>query len=275
MSIIPAMKLAEVKPFVKWAGGKQALASQIVAAMPDHFATYFEPFLGGGSVFLTRLPRQAKLSDANAWLIRTYEAIRDDWQRVASILDSLPNTKDDFLRIRLQSRKAQDRFQSAAYFIYLNKTCFRGLYRVNRRNEFNVPYGAYDRRYYDPANLEVVAASLSRVEIRVADFEVAVANAAPEDFIYFDPPYHKQGGYSDFNRYTPEQFRSDDHLRLAALCRELDRRGVLWLLSNSDTPYTRELFHGFRMQEISARRDINLKSTRRAINELLISNYSR
>jgi DNA adenine methylase len=267
------MKTIIAKPFVKWAGGKQALATQIVEAMPSDFTAYFEPFIGGGSVFFLCCPEKARLNDANHWLVETYEAIRDDWTRVAGLLDSLPNTKEDFLRIRQESRLIKERFLRAAYFIYLNKTCFRGLYRVNQKNQFNVPYGAYDRRYYDSGNLEAVAAILDDVQLSFGDFEVAVESATSSDFIYFDPPYYKQGGHSDFNRYTPEQFREGDHFRLAALCRELDQKGVRWLLSNSDTPFVRDLYHGFPMHQLSARRDINLKSKSRAIDELLICNY--
>ncbi len=267
------MKVIEAKPFVKWAGGKQALAIRIAEHIPTDFETYFEPFIGGGSVFFNLLPGKACLSDANAWLIQTYESVRDDWQKVASVLDRLPNTKEDFLEIRTKSRESKSRFERAAFFAYLNKTCFRGLYRVNRRNEFNVPYGAYDRRYYDPVNFEAVSVALADVQFTTGDFEFSVADATSSDFIYFDPPYYKQGGCSDFNRYTPEQFRNGDHFRLAALCRELDQRDVRWLLSNSDTSFVRELFDGFNFREISARRDINLKSKRRSISELLISNF--
>lgn len=267
------MKTIFAKPFVKWAGGKQALASQIVEAMPSDFSAYYEPFIGGGSVFFQCCPGKARLNDTNSWLIQTYEAIRDDWSRVAKLLDALPNTKEDFLRIRQESRQTKERFLRAAYFIYLNKTCFRGLYRVNQQNQFNVPYGAYDRRYYDSSNLETVAGILGDVHLSSGDFETAVESVTSSDFIYFDPPYYKQGGHSDFNRYTPEQFREGDHFRLAALCRELDQRGVRWLLSNSDTPFVHELFGGFTITRLSARRDINLKSKSRSIAELLICNY--
>jgi len=267
------MKVISAKPFIKWAGGKQSLASEILAAMPSDFDNYFEPFIGGGSIFFSLLPNKAYLADANAWLIQTYEAIRDDWKRVAANLDKLPNTKEHFLEIRQQSRVVQCPFKRAAFFIYLNKTCFRGLFRVNQRNEFNVPYGDYDRRYYDPENLEAVAESLAHVHFCTSDFELAVREATSDDFIYFDPPYYKQGGHADFNRYTPEQFRSGDHFRLAALCRELDERRVRWLLSNSNTSFVRELFDGYNFTEVSARRDINLKSKRRPISELLISNF--
>lgn len=167
----------------------------------------------------------------------------------------------------------EDLYLRAAYFIYLNKTCFRGLYRVNRQNQFNVPYGAYDRRYYDADNLEAVASALRDVRMSAGDFEAGVATATSDDFIYFDPPYYRQGGFADFNRYTPDQFRDGDHFRLAALCRELHERGTRWLLSNSDTPLVRKLFDGFTFEQVLARRDINLKSKNRAINELLIRNY--
>lgn len=267
------MKTVTAKPFVKWAGGKQALAKLIVAEFPT-FDRYVEPFLGGGSVFLSSGAPQALLNDSNSWLVATFEAVRDDWRRVAKILDTLPNTKEDFLRIREESRSTQrGRWRRAAYFIYLNKTCFRGLYRVNRQNHFNVPYGAYDRSYYSPDNLEAVSHALQGVVMRCCDFEIALEGITSSDFTYLDPPYYKLGGYSDFNRYTPDQFREAEHVRLAALCRELDGRGVRWLLSNSNTPFIHGLYQGFRIREIEARRDINLESRKRGVTELLIANY--
>ena len=132
-------------------------------------------------------------------------------------------------------------FQRTAHLIYLNKTCFRGLFRVNRHGQFNVPYGQYDRRYYDPDNLSAVAAALAGVEIRRCDFELCLSDVTAGDFVYMDPPYYKLGGYSDFNRYTKDQFRQNDHFRLAALCRELDLRGVRWAVSNSDTDFVRRV----------------------------------
>ena len=154
-----------------------------------------------------------------------------------------------------------------------HKTCFRGLFRVNRNNEFNVPYGAYDRRYYDTNNLAAVAFALKETEIRQCDFELCLHDVTENDFVYFDPPYFKQGGYSDFNRYTQFQFREQDHIRLAAKCRELDERGIRWAVSNSDTGFIRTLFAGYKMIEISNRREINLNSQGRDIVELLIVNH--
>jgi DNA adenine methylase len=261
------------KPFVKWAGGKQGIAGKLVELFPRSFNSFFEPFIGGGSVLLTLTPNRAVASDLNDWLLDTYQAIRDDWRGVARILDSLPNTKEDYLRIRKVQPEKLDRTRRAAHFIYLNKTCFRGLFRVNRKGTFNVPYGAYQRAYYDAGNLQAASRALAHVEFRHADFELAIHDVQQGDFVYFDPPYHKLGGYSDFNRYTRFQFRESDHLRLASLCRELDERGIRWAVSNSDTPFVREIYKKFSLIPIANRREINLNSQNRGIDELLIVNY--
>ena len=258
------------RPFIKWAGGKQAIAAEIVGRFPAKMGTYYEPFLGGGSVFFELAPTRAVLADSNGWLVDTYKAIRNDATKVARELDGLVNTKDEFLRIRAVSPDTLELPRRAAHFIYLNKTCFRGLYRVNRSGQFNVPYGAYERRYYDIDELKAASIRLKGVELLNDDFEVVLANAKRGDFVYLDPPYYKLGGYSDFNRYTPGQFREADHERLASLCVKLDRRGVKWALSNSDTPLVRELFRDFEVGKVKARREINLNSRRRDIEELYL-----
>jgi DNA adenine methylase len=233
-----------------------------------------ELLVGGGSVLFTLHPAKAIIGDLNDWLLDTYEAIRTDANQVAQILDGMKNTKEEYLRIRKVPPAKLDLFHRAAHLIYLNKTCFRGLFRVNRYGQFNVPYGQYDRRYYDLENLRAVAASLEHVEIRRCDFELCLADVTERDFVYLDPPYYKLGGYSDFNRYTKNQFRGNDHFRLAAICRELDEQGVRWAVSNSDTTFVRELYAGYRIVEIENRREINLNSEDRDITELLIMNYA-
>lgn len=260
-------------PILKWAGGKQGIASRLVELFPSDFERYFEPFVGGGSILFTLRPRKAIISDANGWLIDTYEAIREDQAQVAGILDGLKNTKEEYMKLRRVLPETLPLFRRAAHLVYLNKTCFRGLFRVNRLGQFNVPYGRYDRRYYDPHNLRAVAEALKSVEIRRGDFELCVHDMTHRDFVYLDPPYYKLGGYSDFNRYTKSQFRENDHLRLAAFCRELDLRGVRWAVSNSDTDFIRQLFGGYHVTAIGNRREINLNSKNRAITELLITNY--
>jgi len=263
----------KLKPFLKWAGGKQAIAGSLSKLFPRKYRRFYEPFLGGGSVLFSVCPQQAVVSDLNDWLVDAYHAIRDDWKKVASLLDTFQNTRDDFLQIRAIDPVTLDLFGRAAQFIYLNKTCFRGLFRVNQRGRFNVPYGEYQRAYYDAENLENVSAALKHVEFRTGDFELALHDAKSEDFIYLDPPYYKLGGTADFNRYTKGQFREQDQIRLAALCRELDQRGIRWAMSNSDTPFIRHLYDGFEVTEINNRREINLRSQERSITELLLTNY--
>jgi DNA adenine methylase len=267
------MNKLRVNPVLKWAGGKQGIANRLVEFFPLDFGCYFEPFVGGGSVLLTLQPVKAVISDANEWLIDTYEAIRTDQTRVAKILDDLENTQEEYMRIRQIHPNTLSSFQRAAHLIYLNKTCFRGLFRVNRKGQFNVPYGQYNRCYYDPNNLQAVAEILKSVEIRRGDFELCLHDVTDRDFVYLDPPYYKLGGYSDFNRYTKDQFRENDHFRLAAFCRELDLRGVRWAMSNSNTGFIRELFEGYHITPIENRREINLNSQDRDITELLITNY--
>ncbi len=274
MSIMNEMTTqTTAKPILKWAGGKQALASVLVARFPPKFDRYYEPFLGGASVFLRLRPQHAVLGDENQWLIETYVAVSRNWKRVASHLDALLNTKEAYLRIRAVVPSTLGLYRRAAHLIYLNKTCFRGLFRVNQKNQFNVPYGDYDRRYYDPANMAAFASLARGVTFRGNDFELCLQDVTAKDFVYFDPPYHKMGGYADFARYTPGQFRENDHIRLAAVCRELDARGVRWALSNSETAFVRKLYDGFHMRRIRGRREINLNSSARNVRELLITNY--
>jgi DNA adenine methylase len=262
------------RPVLKWAGGKQALAERLITFFPDDFSRYYEPFIGGASVLLALRPRRAVIADLNDWLLDTYSAIRADHARVGKHLNGRVNTKEEYERLRQIQPGSLDLFERAAHLIYLNKTCFRGLFRVNRQGHFNVPYGAYERRLYDPENLEAVASCLRDVEIRHTSFEHTLADATPDDFIYMDPPYHKQGGYADFDRYTRWKFRESDHVRLAAFCRELDDRGVRWAVSNSDTSFVRSLYEGYTIHPIASRREINLDSQRRNIDELLIVNYA-
>jgi DNA adenine methylase len=260
-------------PVLKWAGGKQRIAGHLIDFFPSDFERYFEPFVGGGSILFTLQPRRAVVGDANEWLIDTYEAIREDPTQVGRILEGLENTKEEYLRVRGILPQTLSPLHRAAHLIYLNKTCFRGLFRVNRQGQFNVPYGQYNRRYYDPVNLQAVSGALEDVELRRGDFELCLQDTTDKDFVYLDPPYYKLGGHSDFNRYTRDQFRENDHFRLAALCRELDSRGVRWAVSNSNTDLIRDLFEGYSFFFINNRREINLRSQNRHVTELLVTNY--
>lgn len=265
---------SQAGPFLKWAGGKQGISRRLASLFPSDFGRYYEPFVGGGSVLFTARPEKAVIGDANEWLIDAYRAIREDWERVAEILDGMENTKEEYMRVRGILPQTLPLFQRAAHLVYLNKTCFRGLFRVNRQGQFNVPYGQYDRRYYDPNNLKMVAEALENIEVRRGDFELCLHDSTEGDFVYMDPPYYKLGGYSDFNRYTKDKFKEHDHFRLAAFCRELDLREIRWAVSNSNTDFIRDLFDGYNLIPVSNRREINLNSSNRNITELLITNYA-
>lgn len=271
--ILESEYLLFAKPFIKWVGGKQSMARTLIDLFPNKINKYYEPFLGGGSMFFTLSPDYGVISDDNKWLVDTYQALKSDWEKVLHHLSKMINTSEEFLRIRSINPWKIDLYERAAQFIYLNKTCFRGLFRVNSKGVFNVPYGAYDRRYCDPDNLKAVSIALSNTEIRSGDFEFGIEGISSGDFVYFDPPYYKLGGYSDFNRYTANKFREKDHFRLAALCRELDKKGVKWAVSNSNTDFVKNLYFGFNILSLNSRREINLDSQNRNIVELFIKNY--
>ncbi|MFN8557595.1 MAG: DNA adenine methylase [Dehalococcoidia bacterium] len=270
---------------VKWAGGKRSLRDQLLALAPRRFATYYEPFLGGATYFLSLASRvamrRAVLADANAELMQLYEAVRDMPDAVMAELDVLqPHAADEqfFYRLRATPPDSLAPAARAARFIYLNKTCYNGLYRVNRKGQFNVPFGRYPTRpsLYSPENLRRVALLLRRADLRCGDFGETLAGAGPGDFIYLDPPYAPLTPTASFTRYTRGAFGEDDQRRLAATMHDLTARGCKALLSNSETPLIRELYGGgpYRIDVVYAPRNINSDPTRRhKIAELAIRNY--
>jgi DNA adenine methylase len=261
------------KSFLKWVGGKARVATVLSSLSPDHYERYVEPFLGSGAVFFSTGAEKAVLSDLNEELVVCFQHVRDDPGEVMALLDGMANSPDEFVRIRKQDPQTLTGAERAARVIYLNKTGFRGLWRVNRHGEFNVPYGAYDRPLYNPETVRAASASLQRAEVRFNDFDQTLADAKPGDWVYLDPPYVPAGGYSDFKRYTSGQFRADDHERLAERCRALDARGIPFLLTNTNSDEARALYRGFDLHVLPTRRDVNLNSLKRASTDLLVANY--
>ncbi|WP_328340814.1 DNA adenine methylase [Micromonospora sp. NBC_00421] len=262
------------KPFLKWAGGKTRYASTLVSAAPEFTGTYREPFLGSGAVFFELNPAKAVLSDANEELVTCFRQVAKDAEAVMKRLDEHPNTREHFAEIRRQDPAELSDVERAARVIYLNKTSFRGLWRVNRKGQFNAPYGAYDRPYYNRRTLLEAAKLLDGTEIRVADFAEQLDEASEGDWVYLDPPYVPLGGWADFQRYTPGQFGRDDHVRLCAAMKRASGRGALVTLSNSDTPFVRQLFaDDFHIARMATRRDINLQSDKRGSWDLVVTNY--
>lgn len=270
-----------VSPFLKWVGGKRQLINQITERKPGRFNRYFEPFIGGGAVFLHLQPSRATINDANSELINVYHVIRDNPEELISDLKSHKKESDYFYELRALDRSPAFAnlapVKRASRFIYLNKTCYNGLYRVNNAGEFNTPYG----RYKNPniVNEPVVRAvstylNTADVEILNADYEAALANAKRNDFIYLDPPYHPLSETANFTGYVQGGWNEDDQIRLRDVCHDLNRKGVKFLLSNSSAPLIRELYADYRIHTVKATRAINsVANARGEVDEYLICNY--
>ena len=261
------------RPFLKWAGGKRQLLGELLRHAPRATARYHEPFLGGGALFFALKPARAVLSDVNLRLIRTYRGVKDDVERVIGLLESYPHDADFYYELREVDIDRRSDAEVAAWFIYLNKTGFNGLYRVNRDNRFNVPFGRYARpTICNKATLRACSRALERAEILHLDFEQAVKKARRGDFVYFDPPYVPLSATSSFTSYTSNGFDAGAQTRLRDIAKKLKRSGVRVLLSNSSAPFVRNLYKsGFVLHEVSALRPVNSKATKRgAVTELLI-----
>jgi len=261
-------------PFLKWAGGKRALVPALTALFPAAYGDYYEPFVGGGAVFFALRPARALLNDANEELINCYAVVRD---RLAELLVALAghvNTDAHFHRVRAERPDDLDEIARAARLIYLNRTCFNGLYRVNRNDEFNTPYGHYRNPTLVPEkSLRDASAALQHVTLTAAGYREACANAGPGDLVYLDPPYVPVGEHADFRRYHREQFRDDDHEELARLFKELDARGCHVRLSNAYTPFVLDLYADWTIHEVTTRRAINSNGSGRGpIREVVVAN---
>lgn len=276
---------AGAQPLLKWAGGKRQLLPEIRKNTPEKFGDYYEPFLGGAAVFFDlyaagrlKPPHRAFLGDMNAELVETYKLVRDIPGDVITALrrhakkHDAPLAKAEayYYEVRASQRRGAE---LAARMIYLNRTGFNGLYRVNKKGGFNVPFGDYaNPTICDAENLLACSRALRGTSIRHIDFEKRVVdNACRGDFVYFDPPYVPVSATSDFTSFTRDGFTLEDQKRLVECAAKLKRRGVHVLLSNADVPIVRKLYKGFGMRRIEARRNINSKGGKRgAVGELLI-----
>lgn len=267
------------RPFLKWAGGKRQLLSELVARVPDSYATYYEPFVGGGALFFRLQPQKAYLSDLNPELINAYQVVKCDVDKLIRQLKRHPYDEEYFYEIRNVDRtKAFDRWSSvrrAGRLIYLNKTCFNGLYRVNSKGHFNAPFGRYvSPLICDPDNLKACSAALKKARLEVASYAAIEKIIRPNDFVYFDPPYAPINGTSYFTDYSKEGFDTRMQTELRDLCVRLDRRGIKFMVSNSDVGLINDLYNGFKIEKVFASRAINSNGAKRGkITELIIRNY--
>jgi DNA adenine methylase len=262
-------------PIVKWAGGKSQLLNQLLPKAPARWNRYYEPFAGGAALFFALQPTTAVLCDTNAELTNTYAVTRDDVNGLIRALRHYRYDRDRFYEVRAQNPATMDEVSRAARFLYLNRTCFNGLYRVNRRGEFNVPFGRYNNpTICDAPKLRRASAALRGAEIRLADFENVADDAKRGDFVYFDPPYVPLNRTSSFTAYTAQAFGEEAQARLAGIFAKLDKKGCKVMLSNSDAPLVHQLYKGYRIDRVAATRNINSRATARGpIYEVIVRNY--
>jgi DNA adenine methylase len=252
------------RPFLKWAGSKQALLAHIVQFLPDEFGTYYEPFLGAGSVFLHVQPRSARLSDLSAELIGVWQAVKDAPTAIIERLKGLTPDRDEFYRIR--GGRSVDPVERAAELIYLNKSCWNGLYRVNSKGEFNVPFGSTTKTVIlDADNLRGCAKLLQRDEIMLTccDFEKSTENAKEGDLVFFDPPYVTKHNFNGFRDYNEKLFSWSDQERLAREAKRLRGLGAHVIVTNAAYPEIRALYDGFGTYEFERASTLASKSEHR------------
>ncbi len=276
--------MKEAVPFLKWAGGKRQLLPEILSRLPERCVTYYEPFLGGGAVFFALVARgafrRAIIGDQNRELVDAYLGVRDDVEGVISRLARLsrkPHDSDTYYGVRAQDPARLGLAARTARLIYLNRTGYNGLYRVNRTGRFNVPFGRYKNpRILDRDNLRAASRAMQGVQIRVGDFEAFVEKAEPGDVVYFDPPYVPVSTTSSFTAYDRLPFGPAEQDRLARTLRRLRKKRVYALLSNSDVRFTRGLYEGLPLEAVKVNRLINSRPDRRGpISEMLVSSLSR
>jgi DNA adenine methylase len=272
----------KAQPFLKWAGGKTQLLKQYKPLFPVSFTNYSEPFVGAGAVLFYLLnngtltnEKRITIIDSNAELINCYLVIKNDPHRLLELLNSSKFINDKTTYYSMRGQTPTDEIERAARTIYLNKTCFSGLYRVNNQGEFNVPFGRHKNPLIcDANNITQVSLVLRKVEIIHDDFEKCIEFSQRGDFIYLDPPYQPLSKTSYFTGYTKNQFLLKEQFRVARLFKRLDSYGCKVMMSNSDTKFIRNLYKKFRIETVRANRAINCKAKGRGkINELVIVNY--
>lgn len=267
----------EVVPFLKWAGGKRWLVSGYPDLFPDSYKKYYEPFLGSRAVFFTLCPKKATLADINRELVDCYMSVRDEWQGIQSLLavHHKKHSKDHYYKTR--QTVPSERVEKAARFIYLNRTCWNALHRVNRKGEFNVPMGTKSNVLLESDDFEAVSKILSSVTITNQDFEELIEKAKKGDFIFADPPYTVKHNFNGFVKYNEKMFHWDDQVRLSECLIRANARGCLILLTNANHPSIIELYENdFDLMSLKRSSVIAASSSNRGVyEELIIRNFGK
>lgn len=269
---------AAARPWAKWSGGKTQLLNVLTAAVPKKFNRYHEPFIGGGALFFKMAPHNAVIADSNSELINSYQVIRDDVHALIEDLQQHKNEADYFYEVRAKDLTTLTPVERASRFIYLNKTCFNGLYRENKLGRFNTSFGRYKNpKIIDKDNLLAVQSLLNQpnIEILHSDYLLTEDRVAADDFVYLDAPYVPLSKTANFTSYVKDGFTLEDQTKLAQLVDRLTERNVKVMVSNSNTDIIHELYQAYNIKKISATRAINSKADKRgkAQNEVLITNY--
>lgn len=276
------MKNKLVTPIVKWVGGKRQLLDELNPLMPKRFTTYCEPFIGGGALFFSNQPKRAIINDLNGDLILTYEVVRDNVDELIDCLKFYENTADYFYKIRDLDRNRVifdqlSKTEKAARLLYLNKTCYNGLYRVNSAGEFNSPFGNYKNpNIVNEPVLKAVHKYLSQNDISFynEDFENTLKRVKKGSFVYLDPPYDPVSNTSSFTGYNKGGFDRTEQIRLKSCCDELSSKGIKFMLSNSSTEFIHDLYSEYQVIIVKAKRSINSNGRKRGeIDEVIIRNY--
>lgn len=274
--------IIKAKPFIKWVGWKRQLISQFQELFPKEFNNYHEPFLWGWAVFFNLQKKQSFLSDVNEELINLYQVIKKEPKKLIKFLESLEYSKDKFLEIRAWDRlewwlKNFSEIERAGRFIYMNRTCFNGLYRVNSKWQFNVPFWKYSNPdFVQKENILNTSKLLNKTkaQIKLQSFEKVLTNAKKWDFVYFDPPYDVLTESANFTSYDSSWFWQDMQKKLAEVFTKLDKKWCKVMLSNHNTPFIRKLYKDFKFNIVKARRNINSKGNWRGeVDEIVVMNY--
>jgi len=262
------------RPFLKWVGGKQQLLQQLHNQLPRKFDYYVEPFVGGGALFFSLQPKKALIADSNGELINAYQVVRDNLEELVEALSGYTNDSDFYYQVRSLKPYELSIVERAARFIFLNKTCYNGLYRVNSKNEFNVPFGKYKNpAICDRGVLRSASKALQNVEIQATYFQSSLEDLPENSFVYLDPPYLPVRDNS-FTSYSKKGFNLEDHEALAGCFDALSNNDTKVLLSNSNTDWVKERYKDYKIIEVKARRSVNSNGKGRGeVSELLIRNY--
>ncbi len=261
------------KPILKWAGGKTQMLGDLLPKVPSSYGRYIEPFFGGGAMFFALQPEQAVIADSNPELINLYRQVANHVDDVICQLKKYENTQEMFYAVRGQDWTMLPEAEAAARTIFLNKTCFNGLYRVNKKGQFNVPFGKYKNpKICDEEGLKAASAALKKAEIVCGDYLLVLEHyAQPGDFVFLDPPYLPISEYSDFKRYTKEQFYEEDHVELAKMVKTLHERGCHVILTNSNHPLVHELYAPFTIDVIQTKRHISCNGSTRKGEDVIVT----